>query len=70
MYDAEAEIWVQNGAVEFVKSVAEGLKERFPGDDLVAALSIFDFARFSASRDAWDKVKADYGKAEIGTLVD
>ena len=70
VYDTEAEIWVQNGTVEFVKSVVEGLKQRFPYNDLMAALGNFDFIRFPASRDAWDKGKTDYDKAEIDTLVD
>ena len=48
------ERWVREGAVKYVQSIMDGLETRFPDDDKLSALCIFDFTRLPSTQEQWD----------------
>ncbi|KAH8077541.1 4-(cytidine 5'-diphospho)-2-C-methyl-D-erythritol kinase [Aureococcus anophagefferens] len=67
-FDGEADGRVKAGAVAFAGAVSRGYDDRFPHDKILVALEKFDFTQMPVG-EAWDKVKATYGNAEIEVLA-
>ena len=63
------ERWVREGAVKYVQSIMDGLETRFPDDDKLSALCIFDFTRLPSTQEQWDASKTDFGLDEVDTLL-
>ena len=47
----------------------DGLETRFPDDDKLSALCIFDFTRLPSTQEQWDASKTDFGLDEVDTLL-
>ncbi|KAH8068206.1 hypothetical protein JL721_6935 [Aureococcus anophagefferens] len=57
------------GEDDELHSIMDGLETRFPDDDKLSALCIFDFTRLPSTQEQWDASKTDFGLDEVDTLL-